>query len=101
MSKPIYKLWLMKNTPKLHQAMREDPERAGKVMAEFAQAQKELGIERLITCESLWANEEFFGFGVEKYPDVEALEKNIQKERELGLFEYFEAFTLLGFEQEG
>lgn len=83
-SKPIYKIWLMKNTPKLHQAMREDPERAGKLIAEFAQAQKKLGIEKLVTCESLWANEEFFGFGFEIYLDVGALEKNIQKERELG-----------------
>ena len=57
-------------------------------------SENEAGGEFVLLCDTRWANEATAGFGVVKYPSVEAVQQNaVQNEEWL---RYVEAETLLG-----
>jgi hypothetical protein len=49
-------------------------------------------------CVSFWSSEEWLGWGVEKYPDIEAVQKHAETLYNLKWFEYIESNTYLGTE---
>jgi hypothetical protein len=69
-----------------------------KLMAQNVESLKQVGAESLAMCVCAWATEEWLGWGVEKYPDLEALQKHIMKLFSLNWFEYIDSKTYLGTE---
>lgn len=100
MSKPIYKLWIIKNTPELMSLMAKDPEAVARLQAFSAQSLKDVGGKLLVYCESLWASEENAVFGVEEFPDLDAVQKHTAKMMQGGWFQYVQSFSLLGTQPE-
>ena len=93
MAQPIYKLWQSRWTEAWHQLSKEEQARLG---AQVDAALGQVGGKRLVLCESAWANEQWQAFGVEEFPDLEAVQKHTQILNDLNWFRYLESRTLLG-----
>lgn len=93
MTQPIYKLWFGKPTAAYYQLSKEEKEQLRTRQQEYAAS---LGVETILQCESAWASEQWQGWGVEKYPDLEALQKLVAFETELQWYRYVESTTILG-----
>jgi hypothetical protein len=73
-------------------------EEQNELMAKNVESRKQLGVEGILICNSVWASEEWLGWGVEKYPDIEAVQKHAEFLISLNWFDYIESKTLLGTE---
>ncbi len=93
MAQPIYKLWFMKYKEPWYRLTEEE---RNKLLQQNMETEKQLGIESIITCVSI--EEGWLGWGVEKYPDIEAVEKHSEKLFQLNWFEYFESKSQLGIQ---
>ena len=95
MAKPIYKVWLARTTEAWYQLSREEQNSLlQKVQATLVQ----VGGKSTITCDSSWSSEQWQIFGVEEYPDIEAVQKHAALLIELNWFRYLELMTMLGTE---
>jgi len=61
---------------------------------------KEVGGKAIIRCASYWSNEGWTWFGIEEYPDIEAVQRFAEFLVELGWPRYVESKTYLGTRQE-
>ncbi len=68
---------------------KKEQEMAKKLRAKF-------GIKTINTSKSLWSNEEWFEFGMEEFPNIEAVQEYNEQLSKLGMYKYFEAKVLLG-----
>jgi len=93
MSQPIYKAWFMKYTESWYKLTTEEQ---NKLMAQDEASLKQVGGELIVMCMS--ATEEWLGWGVEKYPDIEAVKKHAENLINLKWFQYVESKTYLGTE---
>ena len=94
MSQPIYKLWLMKRPTEAYFQLSE-AER-DQHFAKLEQALEEVGGKMLIFCDSAWSSEQWQAFGVEEYPNIEAVQKLTAIHEEINHFRYLESMTVLG-----
>lgn len=94
MTQPIYKLWLMKRPTEayfqLSEAERDEH------FAKLEKALEEVGGKMVIFCDSAWSSEQWQAFGVEEYPNIEALQKLTAIHEEIQHFRYLESMTVLG-----
>jgi hypothetical protein len=93
MAQPVYKLWLTRPTEafyKLSEAEREQH------FARLEQALEQVGGKLVVMCNSAWASEEWQVFGIEEYPDIEAVQKLAAIHEEIKHFRLFESMTVLG-----
>ena len=91
--KPIIKVYFAKYTEewfRLSEEKREELE--GKARRKF----EEVGGKAIVRCPSYWSNEEWTSFGVEEYPDLEAVQKHAEFLLELGWPRYVMSKTYLG-----
>ena len=95
MAQPIYKVFFAKFKEPYYKLTTEV---RNKLEEQGAAALKQVGAESIVACMSVWANEQWLGWGVEKYPDIEAVQKHAMILYELNWFEYFESKTYLGTE---
>jgi hypothetical protein len=95
MSQPIYKAYLLKYKGPWYKLTAEQQ---NKLIAQSAESLKQIGAELIVLCTCVWASEEWLGWGVEKYPHIEAVQKHAEKLLSLNWFEYFESKTYLGTE---
>ena len=95
MAQPIYKVWFMKYKESWYKLTTEEQ---NKLMAQNAESLKQVGAEHIISCASVWSSEEWLAWGVEKYPDIEAVQKHAMALYDLKWFEYVESKTYLGTE---
>ncbi len=93
MAEPIYKLFMFKPTEAWYQLSKE--EQASK-QAEQQEALEKVGGKTIIACNSIWSSEPWLVFGVNEYPDIEAVQKHAELCWEIQHFRYTEAKTLLG-----
>ncbi len=95
MTQPIYKLYLLKPSAAWHQLSEAEQQTLlGKVGAALDQ----VGGKTVVNCDSGWASEQWPFWGVEQYPDLDALQKHTQLLNELNWFQYSESMTVLGTE---
>ena len=95
MSQPIYKMFMFRNTEAYYQASEEERnEVLGKVDAAF----QKVGGKRLVWCNSYWCADQWQVFGVEVFPDIEAVQQYSQAMNEVNLSRYVESVSLLGTE---
>ena len=95
MAQPIYQLWQARTTEAWHQLSQEDQQRLlGKVM----EALDTVGGKELVICDAAWSNERWPIFGVEEFPDIEAVQRHEQLLTDLNWLRYVESRTTLGTE---
>jgi hypothetical protein len=95
MAQPIYKVFFLKYKEPWYELTEEEQY---KLEAKNEESLKQVGAEHLIMCASVWAAEEWLGWGVEKYPDIEAVQKHTMTLYALNWFKYFDSKTYLGTE---
>ncbi len=95
MAKPIYKVFLGRPMEAWYQLSKEEQD---SLWAKNNEAFEKAGGKRMLVCDSSWASEQWLFFGVEVYPDIEAVQKYVELLNELNWFRYMEAMTLLGTE---
>jgi hypothetical protein len=94
MSGPIYKLFLLKPLPSWY-ALSEEEQNA--IDAKVAESRDKVGAKLIVACESAWSSEQWMGFGVEEFPDIEAVQKHTAYLNQLNWpHQYAESMTLLG-----
>ena len=95
MSGPIYKVFLFRNTEAYYQASEaERNEFLGKLEAAF----QKVGGKRLVMCNSYWSSDQWSVFGVEVFPDIEAVQQYAEAMNELNMPRYVESMSVLGTE---
>jgi hypothetical protein len=93
MAQPIYKVWFMKYKEPWYKLT---PDEQNALMAKNMESQRQLGVELVTMQVCLWASEEWVGWGVEKYPDMEALQQHVNNLFNMNWFVYIESKTYLG-----
>ena len=95
MVKPIYKVFLGRPTEAMYQLSQEEQ---NSLMAKVSETLEKVGGKPVVVCDSSWASEQWLFFGVEVYPDIEAVQKSTELLNELNWFRYVESITVLGIE---
>jgi hypothetical protein len=98
MTKPIYQVWLMKRATEAYFQLSE-AER-DQYFAKLRQALEQVGGKVVIMCDSAWSSEQWQAFGVEEYPDIEAVQKLAAIHAEMQHFRFIESMTVLGTRSE-
>ncbi len=93
MAKPIYKLFVAKPSQASYKLSQEEQQ---KIFAKIEEALEKVGGKQIISCDSGWASEQWTFWGVEEYPDIEAVQKYTEMLNELNWFQYVDSFTVLG-----
>jgi len=91
---PIYKLWMMSKFTGAWWQL-SDQER-NSLHARVLDALKKVGGKQILECTSAWSTEEWTHFGVEEFPDIEAVQKHTQLLHELNWPRYVESVSMLG-----
>jgi hypothetical protein len=95
MSQPIYKLFMFRNTEAYYQASEEE---RNEFLSKLGAAFEKVGGKRLVVCNSYWSSDQWPIFGVEVFPDIEAVQKYAEAMNELNLPRYVESMSILGTE---
>jgi hypothetical protein len=99
MSEPIYLLVLGKGfTEAWYRLSKQEQD---ELWAKVEEIDNRAGGAWQILCDSRWANEEIFDWGVLEYPDLESYRKKVAALEELQWWRYFEAKTILGTKMRG
>jgi hypothetical protein len=95
MAQPVYKLWQGRYKEAWYELAPEEQQR---LLAQVTQAKFTVGGKELLLCSAGWSNEQWPFFGVEEYPDAEAVQRHQQILTELNWGRYLETRTTLGIE---
>jgi hypothetical protein len=98
MAQPIYKLWLMKRATEAYFHLSE-AER-DQYFAKLRQALEQVSDKMVIFCDSALSSEQWQAFGVEEYPNIEAVQKLTAIHEEIQHFRFIESMTVLGTKSE-
>jgi len=95
--KSIYKLFLMKPKDAWYRLSKQEQQALIKKDAEVSHRMMDkLGGRSVLACDCFWSTEDWLLFGVEEYPDVDAVQESTRALREMGWFKYFESRIILG-----
>ncbi len=97
MSKPIYKMFIGKVTEAWHQLPKAEQDA---LMAKVNAALEKVGGKRLIMCNSAWSTEQYHFWGVEEFPNIEAVQNHTHLLGQLDWGRYVESQSWLGTEFE-
>ena len=95
MAQPIYKLFMFRNTEAYYQLPEDERNEA---LAKLDAAFQKVGGKRLIMCDSSWSSEQWPVFGVEQFPNIEAVQQYADALNELNMARYVESMSVLGTE---
>lgn len=93
MTNKVYKMFLGKIAEAWYQLSSEEQSR---LMDRVEAALAEVGGKTVIMCDPSWANEQWDFWGVEEFPNLEAVQKHTELLNELDWFRYSEAISVLG-----
>jgi hypothetical protein len=93
MAQPIFKVWFMKYTDAWYKLSKEEQ---NSLMAQVQASLKQAGGEYIMACSCVWSSEEWLGWGVEKYPSIEAVQQHALNLYKLNWFMYVEGKSYLG-----
>ena len=93
MAQSVYSLFLLKASEAWYQLSEEEQ---AALMAKVDESREKVGGKIVVTCDSSWSSEQWPAFGVEEFPDIEAVQKHAQELNELNWFRYVETMTILG-----
>jgi hypothetical protein len=93
MAGPVYKLWAFKYSDAWHQLSEEEQE---DFAAKLKEAYEEVGGKLIIACDAAWSAEQWTAFGVDEFPDIEAVQKFTDLLKEHDHFRYIDSMSVLG-----
>ena len=97
MSTAIYQIAIGKNNISANVAMKTIPEAEREaVEAQMMASLDELGVTRILSCNSAWADEEHPWWVVLRFPSLEARMEHVRITKKIGWLDMVDAFTLLG-----
>ena len=98
MNEPIYKLFLARPKPEWCKLSKKEQEAyLEKLQASIGK----VGGKIVIYCDSSWSNEQWPIFGIEEYPNLDAVRKHAELHAELHWpYEFLDAFSILGTKSE-
>ena len=97
MSKPIYKMYLLKFKEAGYQLSLEE---RNNIIAKTQESFQSVGAEMVISCDTIWSSEPWLSFGVQKYPNIEAVQEHAAQLMQFEWYRYVDAMTILGTESE-
>jgi hypothetical protein len=93
----IYKLYMMKPKEAWYSLSKAEQRRIIAQDAEISHRMMEKhGGRSVVACDCFWSTEDWLLFGVEEYPNIEAVQSSTRALREMGWFKYFESRIVLG-----
>ncbi len=95
MTQPLYKLWQGRFTEAWYQLSQDEQQQ---LLAQVAQALPDVGGRTLTMCSAVWANEEWPFFGLEQFPDLDAVQQHARILTELNWSRYIMSRSTLGTE---
>jgi len=93
MAGPIYKLWMFRYTDAWYALSEEEQ---ASQFSKIQKAWKDAGGKLLLACDSAWASEQWTMFGVDEYPDIEAVQRHAELLKKHDHFRFIESVSLLG-----
>ncbi len=93
MAGPIYKMFYARWTEAWYAL---SPEQRDGIFQQMTATAEKFGVKSMIVCDSSWASETHLFWGVEEYPDMEAVLEYGKRLIELNWFRYVDSETLLG-----
>jgi hypothetical protein len=98
MAKPVFKSFLVRPTEAWYQLSEEEQ---NDLFAKIGEALEKVGGKAVLYCDSRWSSEQWQWFGVEEYPDIEAVQKLSEIHNELNWHQYIDSISVLGTEYGG
>ena len=95
MSNPVYQLFTARFTEAWYQLSQEERDQ---VLAKQAESFQKAGGKTLAFAESVWSNEKWQFFGVNEFPDLDALQEHTARLIEVEWFRYLDSHVILGKE---
>ena len=93
MAKPIYKMFMGRFSEAWYQLSQEEQT---SLIGKVDGALEKVGGKQGLLCDASWTSEEWPAFGVEEFPDIEAVQQHAKLLSELNWYRYVETRTLLG-----
>jgi hypothetical protein len=93
MAQPIYKMFRARFKEPWFALSKEEQDA---LSAKVGDALKQAGGKEVIFCSSGWSSEQWWGWGVEEFPDLEAVQQHTKLLQDLNWLRYVESETLLG-----
>ncbi len=93
MATPIYKSF-MGHMNEAWYALSEQEQQA--LMARLAEAGERVGKKSILMCTTTWSSDHYQFFGVEEFPDMEAVQQYHDALVKMNWFRYVDGQTLLG-----
>jgi hypothetical protein len=93
MSKPVYRMFLVNPTEAWYQLSEAEQD---DLLTKVNQALEAVGGKSVIACNSSWATEQLTFWGVEEFPNIEAVQRLSQLHDELEWARYSNSTTFLG-----
>lgn len=97
MTQPVYKLFLAKPLAAWYHLSKEEQK---SLLAKNEESRKKVGGKVIVACNSGWSSDQWPYFGVEEFPDIEAVQKHSEDLIKLNWFRYFESMSFLGIKWE-
>jgi hypothetical protein len=97
MAGPIYKMFMGKATDAWYQLSEEEQTN---LLAKVRDCLAQVGGKSIVTCNSVWADESVQFWGVEEFPDIEAVQKLAALHNQLNWRRYVDGKTVLGVKME-
>jgi hypothetical protein len=93
MTGPIYKFWRMKWRDAWYRLSKEEQDDH---MAKLGEIYEKVGAKLLVMCDVSWSSEPYQVFGVDEFPNIEAVLETHRILNELGHWQYSEEESMLG-----
>ena len=93
MSQPIYKLWQGRFTEAWYRLPEEEQQR---LLGLVREAREAVGGKEVLTCLADWSNERWPAFGVEEFPDLDAVHRFHESLADIPWARFVESRTTLG-----
>ena len=93
MTQPIYKMFYLRQKEAWFQLTKEEQDQ---LLGKVEEALKKVGGKSIVFCDSGWASEKWWYWGVEEFPSLEALQEHTKLLTELNWMRYSDSETLLG-----
>jgi len=88
-------MFMFRNTEAYYQASEEE---RNEVLGKLGAAFEKVGGKRLVWCNSYWATDQWQVFGIEVFPNIEAVQEYAQAMNDLNMPRYVESISILGTE---
>ena len=99
MSQPIFKIFLVHGLREAYYQL--SAEASQEFFAASTANNQAAGAKFLVFCNAYWSNEAYLSWGVEEYPDIQAVQKVAAGLEKIQQARYFDAETILGTWAEG